>query len=72
MLRKQVQERFTKKRSAQLVEKTYQELQVKATAENEVVQQIYKHVAPTLSYKQVTTTFAPVYKTKRSAVTVEA
>ena len=59
MLRKQVEERLVAKRSAQLVEKAYKELQEKAAAESEVVKQIYEHVAPALSYKQVTPTFAP-------------
>ena len=35
-----------KKRSAQLVERTYHELQAKAKAESEVVKQIYKQVTP--------------------------
>ena len=34
-------------------------MQEKAAAESEVVKQIYEHVAPALSYKQVTPTFAP-------------
>ena len=59
MLRKQVEERLVAKRSAKLVEKAYKELQEKAAAESEVVKQIYEHVAPALSYKQVTPTFAP-------------
>ena len=49
MMRKQVEERLMKKRSAQLVEKAYHELKEKAKAENEVVKQIYKQVTPTFA-----------------------
>ena len=47
MLRKLVEERLMKKRSAQLVEKAYHKVQEKAKAKNEVVKQIYKQVTPT-------------------------
>ena len=49
MMRKQVEERLMKKRSAQLVEKAYHELKEKAKAENEVVKQICKQVTPTFA-----------------------
>ena len=49
MMRKQVEERLMKKRSAQLVEKAYHELKEKAKAENEVVKQIYRQVTPTFA-----------------------
>ena len=49
MMRKQVEERLMKKRSAQLVEKAYHELQAKAKAESEVVKQIYQQVTPTFA-----------------------
>ena len=38
-----------KKRCAQLVKKAYHELQAKAEAESEVLQQIYKQVTPTFA-----------------------
>ena len=38
-----------KKRSAQLVEKAYHELQAKAKAESQVVKQIYQQVTPTFA-----------------------
>ena len=49
MMRKQVEERLMKTRSAQLVEKAYHELKEKAKAENEMVKQIYKQVTPTFA-----------------------
>ena len=49
MLRKQVEERLAQKRSAQRVEKAYQELQEKTKAEEKVVKQIYKQVTPTFA-----------------------
>ena len=48
MMRKQIEERLIKERSAQLVEKAYHELQEKAKAEK-VVKQIYKQVTPTFA-----------------------
>jgi hypothetical protein len=49
MMRKQLQERLMKKRTAQLVEKAYHELQAKGKAESEVVMQIYKQVTSTFA-----------------------
>ena len=48
MMRKHVEERLMNKRSAQLVEKAYHELQAKAKAESEV-KKIYQQVTPTFA-----------------------
>ena len=49
MLRKQIEERVMRKRTAQRVEQAFHELQAKADAESEAVKQIYKQVTPTFA-----------------------